>query len=833
MTDYERTVLDHYQLSTAFPTEWPTEKDLSDASDEEEAPKSNRYGMIRRSKSRYSALERSASDRKSLVPGSQKTGDGVENLVQKDEPDPLGSTESVVRILRNQGLPVQDDVRLRKYTWVRSILYLTYTKIGNRFLLSSTTFSPALFLSQVHSNASTESLLHGLDVLSRSIDQKSASLKVLVESNFERFVRAKATIDNVYTEMKSRGTDPQQGRARPHSRHASRNSFRGSSGGGQLSLSTSPPIENKKTALTKESEFGVLGIKAPLIDVSAKAEEVWGPALGGREKEESLKIVAGTLEQYRGYYEAGGAIADSIKRKDYESLVEEYARARRFADDARKLADDLAATKAPPSDAQAQQIIIAARMWYDVREQIEDFKRDVWRRLIAVQHHRPKGTTDGNQDQHLELIGILLELGVEDNPIWVWLLSRYDHLKNKIQAFSDRSKVEIEVLRRRLANGPRPTPQSVASHLQSISRHNLKDKSATSDGADIIELWERMYTFLNGLLSSQGILGEVLEFWQTVQGFIDGKTQKTLPMGLNEDSRAHHRLSDQGTLDLQKGTVELIDMIRESVFAFFVDPPIEDISLLFSPIPPTPNTPKSAALTPTAFRDPRFAFDANNIPPPSPRLGEAWEKFAFWPPWSNSLSGVHYLSKLLILVGTGASEMAAVSLIGKGEGSALENLRSLVGGARERCVTAICAAWNKDAENIKVLEDWKRSPEKRDLTRMPVNFSAFESAILSGMQKILYISEAMTKSGPADVVLPPPAKLLQMVRSQFVTTLYKALSGMVENAEKSVKKADDYWTMEAGGLASSVTMIAATRIGAGTVNASDRVSCTANLCGPC
>lgn len=701
---------------------------------------------------------------------------------------------------------------------------------GNRFLLSSTTFSPALFLSQVHSNASTESLLHGLEVLSRSIDQKSASLKILVESNFERFVRAKATIDNVYTEMKSRGMDTQQTRARPHSRHTSRNSFRGSSGGPSLSMNTTSPTENKKkNALTKESEYGVLGIKAPLIDVSAKAEEVWGPALGGRDKEETLKIVVGTIEQFRDYFEASGSIADCIKRKDYEGLVEEYAKARRFADDARRLADDLSATKTPPSDVQAQQIIIAARMWYDIQEHIEDFKREVWRRLIAVQSTSPKGSTGGYQDQHLELIGLLLELGVEDNPIWVWLLSRYDHLKNKIQASSDRSKVEIEVLRRRLANGPRPTPQTVASRLQSLSRHSAKDKPAASDSTDVIELWERMYTFLNGMLSSQGTLGEVLEFWQTVQGFIDGKTQKTLPMGLNENSRAHHRLSDQGTIDLQKGTLELIDMIRESVFAFFVDPPIEDISLLFSPIPPTPGTPKSAALTPTALRDPRFAFDPNNAPPPSPRLGEAWEKFAFWPPWSNSLSGVHYLSKLLILVGTGASEMAAVSLIGKGDSAALESLRSLVGGARERCVTAICAAWNKDAENIKALEDWRRSSEKRDLTRMPANFSAFESAILSGMQKILYISEAMTKSGPADVVLPPPAKLLQMVRSQFVTTLYKALSGMVENAEKSVKKADDDWTMEAGGSASPVTMVTATSIGAGTVNANDRVSLTAIL----
>jgi len=116
MADYERTVLEHYQLSTAYPVEWPAEKDTSDASDEEEseALKPAPTRAIRRSTvSKYSALERVASDRRSLVPGSQKTGDGVENLVQRDEPDPLGSTESVVRILRQLGLPIQDDTRLR------------------------------------------------------------------------------------------------------------------------------------------------------------------------------------------------------------------------------------------------------------------------------------------------------------------------------------------------------------------------------------------------------------------------------------------------------------------------------------------------------------------------------------------------------------------------------------------------------------------------------------------------------------------------------------------------------------------------------------------------
>lgn len=117
MADYARMVLEHYQLTTAFPDEWPADKDLSDASDDENAAGApTKSGGLRRSKSRYVALERATSERKSLIPGAQRTGDGTENLVQRDEPDPLGSADSVVRILRQQGLPVSDDTRLSRYS---------------------------------------------------------------------------------------------------------------------------------------------------------------------------------------------------------------------------------------------------------------------------------------------------------------------------------------------------------------------------------------------------------------------------------------------------------------------------------------------------------------------------------------------------------------------------------------------------------------------------------------------------------------------------------------------------------------------------------------------
>ncbi|KAF5009022.1 hypothetical protein FDECE_4736 [Fusarium decemcellulare] len=807
MADAERTILDFYQIPTLYPSEWPVEKDLEE-SDEEEGEKTTK---LQRRQSRYQALERAVSQRRSTVPGSEGGAGGVSNLVQKDEPDPLGTTDSVVRTLKHLGVPVQDDHRLR-----------------NRFLLSSTSFSPALFLSQMHATADTRSLLTGLDVLSQSIDQKSASLKVLVETNFERFVRAKATIDNVYKEMKYRGAEPPASRARGHSRAASRSSFRNSIGPG-LGLNNplnSPSVTDtrKKNALTKESEYGVLGIKAPLLDVSAKAEDVWGPALGGREKEENLKTVSNHLTRFKDYVELSTAIADSIKRKDYESLVDEFTKARKIADQARRLSEDLGG--GAPTEPQLYQLLIAGRMWHDVDQQIRTFKRDIWKRLVTLHAASKSETMTGRaQDQHMELISLLLELGADDNPIWVWLLSRYDYLKGKIQSTADRSKVEIEVLRRRLASGDKPNPNTIAAHLRSLGRPVIEGKPLTFDSPDVIELWEKMLSFLNSLLSSQGVLGEVVDFWQTVQGFISGKAQATLPVGYLGESQHHHDLSPQSVSELRKGAVELVDMLREHVFAFFVDMPPEDVSLLFSPMPPSPNspvppTPMSGGLTPSATRDPRFNFDPNNLPPPSPKRGEAWEKLAFWPPWSNSISGVHYLSKMLTLVGSGASDMASIGPVAAGDSQVLEHLKTLVGGSRERCVTALCAAWNRDAENIKHVEDWQRSVELGDVTRMPASFAAFEGAVLSGMQKILYISDAMSKPGAGDIVLPPPTKLLQMVRSQYVTTLYKALSGMVENAERSLKRTEDDWSIDNdGSLASAV---APSMAGKGALDSGDR-----------
>jgi exocyst complex component 2 len=785
--DKERELLNKYHLTSLYPSEWPHQHDddESDSESDEEAAangmptrqQTNASAKSRRSLSNtYRNLDRHASIRSNLS-NTQKTASGEDSLVQKDEADPLGMAASVAAKLRSRGLPVEENVKLR-----------------NRFMLSSTSFSPQMFLSQVHQDASTEELLQGLDFLSKSIEQKSASLKVLVESNFEKFVRAKATIDNVYTEMRTQGADPLEGQRPttatrgPHSRQASR-------GGGHFRNSSNPfsptnkplPSDKRKNALTKESEYGVQGIKMPLLELAIKAEEVWGPALGGRDKEEGLKNILTSLDQHREIFSLSASVHEAMRKNDYDTIISDWKKANKYADEARGAAEYAQESNVSLSDGDVYQIILTARMWHDVSAQIETYKRDVWKRLKTSHGRKPAAVADEtDKETHMELIGILLQLGVDENPIWHWLNSRSLYLKDRIARSFERIRIEIEIQRRQLANNPNTNSRNLAKYLRSAADVGtvriMRDASKDIDAPNVIAFWEKVHASITALLSiSTGVLGEVIEFWETAQSFIDNKAQRAFPTAVFAAGMEHLELEPDDVANLRSGAQELVSQFRESTFAFFSDPPVDDLSDLYSPIPPTPITPASAG-TPTASRN--FSFDPSNVPAPSVKKGDTWEKYAFWPPGGNSLSGAHYLGRIMILVGTAASELANLSVIHSMR-SGSENLKTLVGAARERCVSAVCAAWVPDAERCKYMELWQRHPDRRDLTTMPGTFIAFEEKVLSGMQKIAYISEAATGNGKGDdVVVPPSAKLLQTIRGGFVTSLYKALSGTVENAEK-------------------------------------------------
>lgn len=115
MADPDRTLLNHYNLPSLYPLQWPAEKDDSEESQDEVVPppKASRASQARRSQRPRSVLDKLGGSRRSAGFKSESHDDGAQVLPRRDEPDPLGSSESVVRLLRQRGLPVDHDAKLR------------------------------------------------------------------------------------------------------------------------------------------------------------------------------------------------------------------------------------------------------------------------------------------------------------------------------------------------------------------------------------------------------------------------------------------------------------------------------------------------------------------------------------------------------------------------------------------------------------------------------------------------------------------------------------------------------------------------------------------------
>lgn len=112
----ETTLLSHYNLTEAFPTTWPDDRS-GDSSESDSVPPNLQveHGRsVRQSKSRYSVLDHGRHGRVPHHKDEQRRVRELETAVQKDEPDALGGSESVVRALRGKGLPVDQDMRLRR-----------------------------------------------------------------------------------------------------------------------------------------------------------------------------------------------------------------------------------------------------------------------------------------------------------------------------------------------------------------------------------------------------------------------------------------------------------------------------------------------------------------------------------------------------------------------------------------------------------------------------------------------------------------------------------------------------------------------------------------------
>jgi exocyst complex component 2 len=115
----ESEVRNYYKVVSLYPEAWPEDhNDHADSSGDEGLVPEPRKPTRVTSRSRFSALEA----KRTSVPGAERTKDGLENLVQRDEPDPLGSRDSVITALRRKGISVDTDNKLRMHTAILGMI---------------------------------------------------------------------------------------------------------------------------------------------------------------------------------------------------------------------------------------------------------------------------------------------------------------------------------------------------------------------------------------------------------------------------------------------------------------------------------------------------------------------------------------------------------------------------------------------------------------------------------------------------------------------------------------------------------------------------------------
>ncbi|KAJ8104277.1 exocyst complex component Sec5-domain-containing protein [Lipomyces tetrasporus] len=571
--------------------------------------------------------------------------------------------------------------------------------------------------------------------------------------------------------------------------------------------------EMKKDFLQESKNWGVADIDQLIDDANMKAAQIMKPVMDNKSKGDRLKATLSLIEKNRYLFDLPGALLANIKRGDHDSLVRDYRRGRTLTEEIRTLPHSTEL-----SDYLVQQRRVIERIWGEVEVVVEDYKSSVWKQLSEA---RP-------DDNYVLYISILLELGVEDNPIWVWLQTLVDNLKSQMEEAFDDLNSSLQILRKEVCNTPPASTNTATEYFlnaikfATLESHN--SKFATLESKDLPEI-ERMWVTLKDVIEevTKYFGKQIALFWECASGFLDGRTQSSLPVGQKGESKVHLTLSREEDARIRTDARELVELYASSVADFFVRSVadsedkaanVERTKTMDSESEMDANTPRSerkmmnlpntsaaslsaSARLATSLKNDRIAEAHRQIDlpttspssleapisPRSPGSEKNFELYAFLPPNANAIGTTFFLSQLLNTLGSLASELAGLSISSRH----IDVLRTMMSTVRERCVGGACLSWQQDAKRFKMAEDWNPT-STRKCTRVPGLFLQYQSVVLDGLQKLVFIPGAEKKS-KAVVILPPSSKLVSSIKTQFANSIFLTLNGLVQCAVAGDKKA--------------------------------------------
>ncbi|KAK9374200.1 exocyst complex component Sec5-domain-containing protein [Lipomyces chichibuensis] len=582
-----------------------------------------------------------------------------------------------------------------------------------------------------------------------------------IQRNFDMFVKMKSALDTAYKEM-------------------------------------------KKDFLQESNDWGVVNIDQLIDDANVEAAQIMKPIMDNKSSGDRLKATLSLIEKNRYLFDLPAALLNNIKRGDHDSLMRDYRRGRTLTEEIRTLPHSTEL-----SDFLVQQRRVIERIWGEVEVVVEGYKRSIWKLLSQS---RP-------DDNYILYISILLELGVEDNPIWVWLQTLVDNLKDQMDDAFDDLNSSLQALRKDVLNAsPTSTDIMAAYFLNAIKVPTLAG-DILRDLPEIVRMWVMMKEVIEEVTKYFG--KQIALFWECASGFLEGRTQSSLPIGPNGESKVHLNLSREDELRIRSDARELVELYASRVADFFVrsvadseekaanvkrekmmdsesesdgNTPQAEHKVMNLRNPSTASLSASARLA-NSLKNDRIAESQRQIDrpltplpsvgssasPPSPGSEKNFELYAFLPPNANAIGTTFFLSQILNTIGSVASELAGLSISSRH----IDVLRTMMGTVRERCVGAACLSWQQDAKRFNIIEDWTPI-STRKCTRVPELFLQYQSVVLDGLQQLVFIPGSEKKSKVV-VILPPSSKLVSNIKTQFANSIFLALNGLVKDAVTSDK----------------------------------------------
>ncbi|GAV55293.1 hypothetical protein ZYGR_0AS06170 [Zygosaccharomyces rouxii] len=614
-----------------------------------------------------------------------------------------------------------------------------------KYLVNTKKFNVKMFLKDIHNRDSFEDLTRSLDILDKTLERQSDELKDLVQSNFTKYVRVKNRLDQIYEQFSMRYTPSPA----PGSIDAN---------GGQLDVNQ-------------------LGDK---VDDAIRATTLkLKPLLETNRKMVNYQATKNFIEENKDYFNLTTKLKKCLDKKDYSTLVIEYAKAK-------ELHNQLVLAAAVTEENETGQVVnrvpkVVDKVWSEVESVVESYRQLTWKTLLSPDDE------ESIQD-FLPLISKLLDLNVDRNPIMAWLTVHLDNFEKQLhetseQMFNKILKGQENILRNKVeADSDDHNTASIQgvdlTYYLSIGQffHDTDGKSndelafrsltafqGLTDSPIVVEMWLLFLRYINSL---EKISMKFVEFWEHVQNFLDGVYQTTL---INDKKKDNILVGDLKTID---GHKQFLQLEKEQVRHLrhrgenFVNTLANQLTLFFM------SSQESLSNKTTITKESGSPQD-----------------YGFIPPRANGLSCLRYLPKMVEPLLKCITKLAQLGISSR----ALDISRKLVSMITDRSVAAIASTKLRDTSNFYKLEDWKvyqtvndtnRSELEYGITHFPEIVRIFQEYSIQTTRDLLFAFEKLPVLNGISIVNYPSKRSLTAVEIQQLISMEAVLESILKNAAK-------------------------------------------------